>query len=173
MRGIDRRDFLRIALAVGALPWIGRPARAAGLSGEATALLETSPYVYVSPLRGDGQESRCHGEVWFAWLDGNVVLITAREGWKARSATTGSRKARLWVGDHGRWKGLTGKNEAFRAAPSFDAQARIVKDDALLDRLIAVYEKKYPGEIGRWRDRFRSGFASGERVLVVYEPIAS
>ncbi len=39
--------------------------------------------------------------------------------------------------------------------------------------MIAVYEKKYPSEIGSWRDRFKSGFASGERVLIVYEPVAS
>lgn len=173
MAGIDRRTFLRGALAAAALPLLGRPARAASLPAGTVALLGTSPYVYVSPLRKDGQESTCHGEVWFAWLDGQVVLITARDRWKARSTVSGSGTARIWVGDHGRWKGVLGRNEDFRKAPHFDARARIVKDDALLDRLIAAYEKKYPDEIAKWRDRFRSGYASGERVLVVYEPLAS
>lgn len=173
MASMDRRTFLRAALALGALPLLGRAAQAGSLPPATVALLETSPYVYVSPLRKDGQESTCHGEVWFALLDGQVVLITARDRWKARSVASGSGKARLWVGDHGRWKGVVGKNEDFRKAPSFDARARIVKDDALLDRMIAAYEKKYPDEIGKWRDRFRSGFASGERVIIVYEPLAS
>ncbi len=48
-----------------------------------------------------------------------------------------------------------------------------MKDPALLDRMIAIYEKKYPAEIGTWRERFKSGFQSGERVLIVYEPLAS
>ena len=173
MTAMDRRTFLRGALAAAALPLLGRSARAAGLPPATVALLESSPYVYVSPLRKDGRESTCHGEVWFAFLDGQVVLITARERWKARSVASGSGMARLWVGDHGRWKGVIGKNEEFRQGPSFDARARIVKDDALLDRMIAAYEKKYPDEIGKWRDRFRSGFASGERVIVVYEPLSS
>ena len=40
----------------------------------------------------------------------------------------------------------------------------------LLERMLAVYEKKYPDEIGKWRDRFRDGLTSGERTLVLYEP---
>ncbi len=168
-----RRAFLRGLLALLAAPLLPRRAWSAALPPATVELLGTSPYVYVSPLKKDGQESTCHGEVWFAWIDGSVVLITAADRWKARSIAKTGGKARIWVGDHGRWKGLVGKNDEFRKAPSFDAQARIVKDPALLDRMIAVYEKKYPAEIGTWRERFRSGFASGERVLIVYEPLAS
>jgi hypothetical protein len=143
-------------------------ARAAAAEPALDAALERSGFVYVSPLRADGKESSCHGEVWFGWLDGAVVLITARDRWKARAVLQGLDRARIWVGDHGTWKQLVGRNEEFRQAPSFDARAAIENDAALLDRLIASYERKYPQEIGRWRDRFRQGFADGSRVLIRY-----
>jgi hypothetical protein len=65
---------------------------------------------------------------------------------------------------------MTG-SEKFRRAPSFDARARTSGDAALLDRLMRLYRTKYPDEIGRWEPRMRSGFESGERVLIRYEPL--
>jgi hypothetical protein len=132
--------------------------------------LETSPFVYVSPLRSDGSESRCHAEVWYGWLDGAAVVITASERWKARSVGRGLDRARLWVGDFGRSGGLLGQGERFRQGPSFDAKAAIVRDDALLDRLLATFARKYPAEIDRWRDRMRKEYADGRRVLIRYTP---
>jgi hypothetical protein len=143
-----------------------------GVSPALAAALESSPYVYVSPLRADGKESTCHGEVWFAWLDGAVVLTSATTTWKARAVARDLDKARLWVGDHGRWKAMVGRNEAFRAAPSFVARASVVKDAALLERVLTQFEKKYPAEIGRWRDRMRAENADGRRVLLRYAPEA-
>jgi hypothetical protein len=172
---LDRRSFLRGAAAAAlALPLGSRLAEAfetpAPLPSETVAALETSPFVYVCPLRRDGRESTCHGEVWFAWLGGAVLLTTAKVSWKARSAERGMERARIWVGNYGRWKQMIGRNEAFRAGPSFDARVRERKDDALLGQLLAAYEKKYPGEFPSWRERMRAGHASGERVLLRYEP---
>jgi hypothetical protein len=133
--------------------------------------LAESPYVYVSPLRSDGEESRCHGEVWFGWIDGAVVLNTGSETWKARSVRRGRDRARIWVGDFGRWKGKLGKNEDFRSGPAFDARAEFVEDVRVLDRLLAQYDEKYPAEIGKWRDRMRNGFADGSRSLIRYRPL--
>lgn len=164
---IDRRTFLLASLAAAFAPRLA--ARAAVPAGLAAAL-EKSGLVYVSPLLADGRESRCHGEVWFAWVDGSAVIITARDGWKARAVLRGLDRARLWVGDHGPWKRLVGHDEAFRQAPSFEARAAISKDAALLDRVLAAYERKYPAEIGRWRDRMRQGVAEGTRVVVRYAP---
>jgi hypothetical protein len=147
-----------------------RPARAEGLPGPTRRLLETSGFVYVSPLRADGSESTCHGEVWYGWLDGAVVLITARDAWKSRALARGLDRARIWVGDHGRWKQLLGRNEAFREAPHFEARAERSEDAALLDRLMRTYRTKYPEEIGTWEPRMRAGFASGERWLLRYVP---
>ncbi len=171
---LDRRRFLAAALAL----LVGSPRRSLADEVRSTALpetalraLEASEFVYVSPLRGDGNESTCHAEVWYGWLDGTVVLVTSTGTWKARSVARGLDRARLWVGSHGRWKTPLGRSEEFLKAPSFVGRARVSKDAALLEELIAVYEKKYPAEIGRWRDRFRQGLASGERVLLIYEPV--
>jgi len=166
---IHRREFLLAALAGALAP--RALARAAAAEPALDAALERSGFVYVSPLRADGQESTCHGEVWFGWLDGAVVLITARERWKARAVLSGQDRARIWVGDHGTWKQLIGKSEDFRRAPSFEARAAIAKDPALLERLLATFERKYPEEIGRWRERMRQGFADGSRVLIRYTPL--
>jgi hypothetical protein len=166
---LDRRAFLVGLAATALLP--GRRARAAAPEA-ALRLLPSSPFVYVSPLRSDGGESRCHGEVWYAWLDERVVLITARDRWKATALARGLDRARIWVGDHGRWKGpLGGTREDFRRAPSFDARAARIEDPAVFERMLAAYERKYPEEIGTWRERFRAGFASGERVLIGYTPL--
>jgi hypothetical protein len=162
---IGRRAFLG-----GSLGFLLAPA-ALVRAAELETALEKSGFVYVSPLLGDGRESTCHGEVWFAWLDGTVVLITGSERWKARSLAKGLDRARIWVGDHGRWKQLIGRNEDFRQAPKFDARVAVSKDEALLERMLAVYERKYPAEIASWRDKMRSGFRDGSRTLLRYEPI--
>ena len=107
------------------------------------ALLESSPFVYISPLRADGSESTCHGEVWFGWLDGAVLINTAPTTWKSRALAAGRDRARIWVGDHGRVKQMIGSNEAFRSAPHFDARVESVKGgEALLDRLLALYAEE-------------------------------
>jgi len=66
---------------------------------------------------------------------------------------------------------MLGKSDEFRQAPAFEARAAIVKDGALLERVLASFERKYPEEIGRWRDRMRAGYADGSRVLVGYRPV--
>ena len=142
----------------------------AGLPQKTRDLLDSSPYVYISPLKSNGQESRCHGEVWYAWLDGSVVVTVAADRWKARALQNGLDGARIWVGDHGRWKGVLSNNEDFRKAPSFDARAEKVTSEQVLDQLLASYETKYPKEIGRWRDRMRSGYHDGSRILIRYVP---
>ena len=53
--------------------WLGPRARERRFRADAIALLERSAFVYVSPLKSDGAESRCHGEVWYGWLDGRVA----------------------------------------------------------------------------------------------------
>lgn len=166
-----RRTFLLgcAGLAVGLAG--GRPLAASGLPAATRRLLDGSEFVYVSPLHPDGRESTCHGEVWYGWLDDAVYLITARTTWKHRALERGSDRARIWVGNHGRWKGFFGNNEDFRAAPHFDARASAVRDDAMLERLLALYEGKYPDEIADWRERMRNGYADGTRALIRYAPL--
>jgi hypothetical protein len=176
---ITRRGFLVAAAGFAIAPAaLAAPARRilaaapAGISPELETALGKSPFVYVSPLRSDGQESRCHGEVWYAWLDGAVVLTSASTSWKARAARKGLH-ARIWVGDYGRVKTLGIGNEAFRKGPSFDARVEIVKDAALVERMLKVYDEKYPKEIASWRDKMRAGNADGSRVLLRYVPASA
>ena len=169
-QGITRRELIELGLAAAAtLAWPQR-ARAA-LAPDVTGLLERSGFVYVSPLKSDGSESSCHGEVWYGWLDADVVLITSHSSWKARALALGLDRARIWVGDHGRVGRVLGSGDAFRKGPSFEARGRKAEDAALLERLMATYRGKYPKEIGSWESRMRSGFESGDRVLIRYTPL--
>ena len=171
--GLDRRHFLGAALSVLAWPIAryGKAADATALAAETLALLASSPLVYVSPLKPDGAESTCHGEVWFGWIDGSVIINTSATTWKSRSLAKNLDRARIWVGDHGRWKGKLTENEAFRAAPHFNARVTRETDTAILDRLLVIYAEKYPAEIDRWRDKMRDGFADGSRLLLRYTPV--
>jgi hypothetical protein len=166
---LSRRALLQLAASAAVAAAWPRPAFA-GVPPDVSGLLERSGFVYVSPLKHDGSESRCHGEVWYGWLDGRVVLITASTTWKARALARGLARTRIWVGDHGRVGRVLGSGDGYRKAPAFEASAAPSKDAALLDRLMATYRRKYPNEIGSWEPRMRAGFASGERVLIVYTP---
>jgi hypothetical protein len=67
---------------------------------------------------------------------------------------------------------MIGTNDAFRSAPHFDAKVESVKGgEPLLDKLLAVYGKKYPREIANWRDKMREGYHSGARLLLRYTPV--
>jgi hypothetical protein len=167
--GLSRREFLAAGGALAAWPLVGR-AESGGVAGPLVSALETSEFAYISPRKSDGAESTCHGEVWYGWLAGTVVIITSTESWKVRALKKGLHRARIWVGDHGRWNGLIFRNEDFRNAPSFEAQGSVARDTALLDQLLALYETKYPAEIADWRDRMRGGYADGSRVLIRYTP---
>jgi hypothetical protein len=173
---LDRRGFLGVAAAALLLPkrlLAAEEAPKPALAAETLAVLETSEFVYVSPLRKGGAESTCHGEVWYGWLDGTVVLNTRRGTWKVNALEKGLDRARIWVGDHGRWKGVLPsgeRNESFRKGPSFEARAKFETDRAVNDRLMALYEKKYGSGFNRWREDMTTGFFSGQRKLIRYEP---
>jgi len=170
---LDRRTFLAAATAALLLPKRMLAAEEPALPSATRALLDTSPFVYISPLRKDGAESTCHGELWFAWLDGTVVINTRRGTWKAHALEKGLDRARIWVGDHGRWKSVLpggATSDAFRKAPSFDAKARFESDRTVNERLLALYDKKYGSDFGRWREDMQTGFFSGQRRLIRYEP---
>ena len=126
--------------------------------------------VYVSPLKKDGKESRCHGEVWYFFDEGSVVIATATKGWKVRSAMSGSAKARIWVGDFGTYSGAKDK---VAGAPTFLAEAKIDREPFTFERLLAAYGTKYPEEWGKWKPRFESSHADGSRTVIRYVPVGS
>ncbi len=173
-----RRLLLNALLGLGALsssswPW---RARAASPGSAPLALpkptleaLGKSPLVYISPLRKDGSESRCHGEVWYFFDGEAVVIVTAKDRWKARAIRGGGDRARVWVGDFGT---VGQAKERYRQAPTFLARSEIVKDRALFDRLMSAYAGRYPSAWGKWKGRFEKGYGDGSRVMIRYTPIA-
>jgi hypothetical protein len=165
---LTRRDFVKAAAAAAVLPLSPRSARA--LPDATRKALEMSGLVYVSPLLADGSESTCHAEIWFGWIEGQIVVITRKDGWRARSVRRGLDRARIWVGDHGQWKRLIGNSRAFLTAPHLDARAKLSSDGPLFERLMKEFSRKYPKEFPDWDERMRSSFAAGDRVLVRYSP---
>jgi hypothetical protein len=131
--------------------------------------LEKSPLVYISPLKKDGSESRCHGEIWFAWDRESVVIVTSKDSWKARALARGLERARIWVADYGRIR--FGQSDKLAKAPRFDALGKLESDPEAFARVLPIYARKYPDEwASKWEARFKQGMADGSRVLIRYTP---
>ncbi len=162
----SRREFLSgaaVGLAAGALPLPARSADAA------SAALDESDLVYLTPLRADGSESRCHAEVWFVRHAGALWVVTAADAWRARAVRAGLDRARLWVGEFGVW---TRADEAYRAAPQLEARASLVADPQVQASVLDSFGSKYRLEWIVWGPRFRAGLADGSRVLLRYQPLS-
>jgi hypothetical protein len=145
---LSRRSFLGVAAATG-------------------AALEKSPLIYLSPLRSDGAESKCHGEVWYVRDGAELLVVTAADRWKALAVRRGLDRARIWVGDFGQWKKSDGR---FKTGPSFLAKARFDAEESAIETALAAFGAKYPDEWDKWEPRFRKGLADGSRVLIRYRP---
>jgi hypothetical protein len=131
------------------------------------AVLGESPLIYLSPLRSNGAESTCHGEVWFVRDGADLLVVTSSDRWKARAVRRGLDRARIWVGDFGRWKKSDGR---FKTGPTFVANARFDAEASVIEAALAAFGAKYPDEWGKWEPRFRKGLADGSRVLIRYHP---
>lgn len=164
---LTRRELLIAGAAVCLLPRLTRAA-ASGFSAAARAALGTSPLIYVTPLKRDGQESRCHSEVWFAQDGDSALVVTASDRWRAKAIAKGLDRARVWVGDYGVWD----PSAKYKAAPSFEAQASFEKTPAQHDHALALFGSKYTKDWDSWGPRFKNGLADGSRVLVRYRPVA-
>jgi len=163
-----RREILIAGAA--ALLWPrGLRAEAGALPAAARDALGTSPLIYVTALKRDGSESRCHSEVWFVGDGDSALVVTASGAWRAQAVAKGLSRARLWVGDHGVWEP---SSKAYQAAPSFLADASLEKTPAVQDHALALFGSKYTKEWGSWGPRFQRGLADGSRVLIRYRAVA-
>jgi hypothetical protein len=165
---LTRRAFLASAGAASALlllPRAGFARARLALGDAARQALATSPLVYVSPLRKDGSESRCHAEVWFVADGDGALVVTGSDRWRAVAITQGHTRARLWVGDFGVWTDADG---GWKRAPSFDADASLVTDPVEHARALALFGAKYSAQWDSWGPKFRKGLADGSRVLIRY-----
>jgi hypothetical protein len=168
-RSWNRREALKLgagAACAALLPWQARGAEGSG-NGLQAGMAE-SDLVYVTPLRGNGSESRCQAEVWFVADGGDAVVVTATDAWRARAVAQGLDRARLWVGDVGVW---TDSDGAYRQLPSTLASASMITEPAEHARLLEVFGDKYSLEWIIWGPRFRNGLEEGSRVMIRYAPV--
>ena len=161
-----RRDLV-VGLAVApAIPLLARTAFAEEAGATPTDKLETSQLVYITPIKSNGEESRCKAEIWFAHHDGGVFVVTPPETWRARAVGKGLTRARLWVGEFGVW---TQSGGAFREAPEFMARASIESNAEIHARVLAAMGEKYADSgWSRWGQRFKDGLEDGSRVMIRY-----
>ena len=157
---VNRRILLVSAAAAPALV-LSRRATA-----QAAAPLNASKLVYITPLKGNGEESQCKAEIWFAHVDGDVFVVTSSDAWRAQAVGRGLDRARLWVGEFGVWKDADG---AFRNAPELMATAAVETSAETQGRVLAAMGGKYSDDgWSRWGPRFEEGLADGSRVMIRY-----
>ena len=168
---LTRREILAAGAGlVASLPLAARlRAEEAGpITAAHRAALAKSPLVYVSPLKSDGSESTCHGEVWFVADGDDALVVTEVDRWKSVALKKGLARARLWIGDHGVWTTSAG---AFRSSPSHLASVRF--DAGAAELALTKFGEKYPESWDKWGPRFEKGLADGTRVLIRYSPSGS
>lgn len=161
-----RRDLV-VGLAIApTIPLLARTVFAQEAAATPSDKLETSQLVYITPIKSNGEESRCKAEIWFAHHDGAVFVVTPPETWRAEAVGKGLTRARLWVGEFGVWTQADG---AFREAPEFMATASIETQADVHARVLTAMGGKYAETgWGRWGQRFRDGLADGSRVMIRY-----
>ena len=157
---IRRRTLLIGAVAAPAV------AIAARSLADAPTALATSKLVYLTPLKSNGEESRCKAEIWFAYHGGDVFVVTQADAWRAQAVRQGLTRARLWVGEFGVWSSA---DDAFRQAPELMASASLVADAAEQAPVLEAMGGKYAEDgWNSWGPRFREGLENGERVMLRY-----
>ena len=160
-----RRDLV-LGLAIApTIPLLARTAFGEEAEATPSDKLETSQLVYITPIKSNGEESRCKAEIWFSHHDGDVFVVTPPETWRAKAVGKGLTKARLWVGDFGVWT----RSDAFRKAPEFMATASIESDAEKHAIVLAAMGEKYAQTgWGRWGQAFKDGLVDGSRVMIRY-----
>jgi hypothetical protein len=165
-----RQLLLGTAVSAGALTLAPLATKAASYSlpEAAKKALVESPLVYISPLQANGEESRCHGEVWY-YVDGSDVIVgSAMSTWKVRALNKGLDRARVWIADYGpEWRSLG----RYRSAPGFLAQVSIDQSKRVFEGLMQGHAQRYPDEWGKWEERFRTEYIAGTRKILRYSPI--
>ena len=133
---------------------------------DATEGLASSPLVYLTPLKSNGEESRCKAEIWFAYDGSDLFVVTEPDAWRARAVDQGLTRARIWVGDFGVW---TRSDGAFRQAPELMATGSLEYGPDVHAQILEIMGEKY-ADTGwrRFGEPFRTGLADGSRVMIRY-----
>ena len=142
------------------------------LSDAAKQATTESSLIYISPLRSDGTESKCHAEIWFVPNGEDLLVVTPLDAWRSRAVRKGLDKARIWVGTFGNWKRSGGK---YKSAPSFVAKASILpRGDAAIAKCLAIMGEKYATTgWATYSKPFHEGTKDGSRVVIRYSPASA
>ena len=117
---INRRNWISITTA-GLSAAVLTP-RLALAAGGIPAEADTSALIYLTPIKSDGQESRCQSEIWFARAQNSLYVVTAADAWRARAVGKGLNRTRIWVGDVGTW----GSDQRYKKLPQVMASSSLV-----------------------------------------------
>ena len=129
--------------------------------------LNTSQLIYLTPIKSDGEESKCKAEIWFGFHNNEIYVVTPATAWRSEAIRKKLTSTRIWVGDFGNWQRA---NEKFREAPELMATGSIVEDEEVHAEVLEVMGKKYTREWGRWGPQFKSALEDGTRVMIKYTP---
>ena len=128
--------------------------------------LSNSRLIYLTPIKSDGEESSCKGEVWFSYDgDAHVYVVTQYDAWRANAIRQDLTSARIWVGEFGVW---TRAGDSYRSAPELMLEGSIENDPTAQDSVLATMGTKYTDEWGVWGPRFRNGLRDDSRVMLKY-----
>ena len=155
---MKRRHFLQAtagAVTLGSLA--SMPAKAA----------DEAHLIYLSPMKSDGNLSRCQAEVWYVQDGADMYVVTDKSAWRAEAVRKGLTQTQVWVGDVGLWQRSNGK---YKELPSLEASASFETNGARHAALLVKFGDKYSSEWGSWGPRFRKGLADGSRVMLKYSP---
>ncbi|MYD42933.1 MAG: hypothetical protein F4W90_03465 [Gammaproteobacteria bacterium] len=157
---LTRRQTLIGAATLPVLSAIG------GLPDATKEALESSRLIYLTPLKSDGTESACKGEVWFSY-DGDmgIHVVTQYGAWRANAIRKGMNSARIWVGEYGVW---TSAGDSFRQGPELMISGVFETDPEIQRGVLNRMGGKYSDEWGVWGPRFKNGLADNSRVMMRY-----
>ena len=127
--------------------------------------LKTSKLIYLTPIKSDGEESKCQGEVWFVYLDSKIYVTTASDAWRTEAIRKDLKEARIWIGEYGNW---TQAKEKYKEAPDLMIVGSILDDEEEFPEILEAFNDKYPGE-GRYPRVFKEEIEEGKRVVLCYE----
>jgi hypothetical protein len=164
----NRRQALAGGAALLLSAW-GSARVAFAVESPAVAALDKSKLIYLTPVLSGGQESRCHGEVWYVHHHGEIFVVTRADAWRAEALRRGFRRAKIWIGEFGVWKRA---EDRYRSAPYLEIEGRLETDTAVHAEVLGKFGLKYESEWGSWGPRFRDGIAEGSRVLLRYQIVS-
>ena len=159
---LNRRTTLLGAATLPAIPLFAEP------SASIKDKLTTSQLIYLTPIKSDGSESTCKGEVWFLYQDPDIWVVTQADAWRAEAIRKRLPTARIWIGEFGQWQSA---GDSYRAAPELMVYGAQIEYQDKHATIIDQFGPKYSAEWDVWGPRWKTSLADGSRVLLRYRVI--